>query len=733
MYTANFTKIDKQIKKALDIPTPTILKKAVLTIKELDGFMRNIAKHLEDSGTNSTFISFEIANKNDKGQGPVWTFDDIEIKSTDANLVTPIISDKVAEDVANSAEEATDEDIQLASQLEAQMSVEDTQLIGESRPFDKHFGTNKKPEQHNQEEVVSVEGVEDNQLPDLFGTKTETPEVVENPTDDLFGPAEDEDDAREGEQTDLSASESTEVTDNSLKNDSEATDQNTRIEKNKIDYDSYITTGFVSSNIVDFNQERFAKKAFFEKFGLPSNASEITKNDYVAIGKFKFLEREFNSLKLESLRAKYISSISQLDSELRANLSDFIKKESDPVIIKQMVNDQLNQDLNEKNEIAASDFNEFKNEKESARDHEINMIIEQAEKNKEAAIQKIQADADTQVSKVKTEYAQIIKNEEDKTFEKFQQYEETRRGELVAATSELQQKKLIEYKTEVLAENESKFNDVNTDYANQYDQAIENLQKELNRVLPNIELQATKKVHFEVEESHRLEQERLQKREIELKEKELSKDVNHKADNPVNVVLPAQTDNGHLEHELIDLLKNSQNKNQPLVAESTQSKTSKPLVGLIIGLSITTILSLGGLGYTAIQANNNKINNLNNQISSMAAKNEVQKESAKTNSSAEKAKPTSLNSLLANKDYAAAYDRYQDNQSLVKIANTMLENNDTAALKNFNKKFDLPEGQLDQAILEKNNEKLSELNKQMTEKQKDQLTGLQLRSLEGVK
>ena len=747
MYSVLFTNINKNIKKSLGIPTKGLLKKPEMGLVEADKALLGIVSWLKEHDQERTYIDFEITALNDREESITWPFDNIKVSATDKGTEQPLIAMKVGEAVAEASPDVEEEDIALPGHLTEQLLAEENGQVDvdEKKPFNHLFSKNKD----NDTSDLAVEDT-DQSLADVETTQPEgaTTDNMANieqvvgtqsdVTDDPFSDIDDEQEAitLPGVPTEVDLDKATPQSSNNEPIDNKAdlpVNESQPVHTDQFDYTSYVNATVENKNLLDLNQSLLSRSGFFNHFNLPEDVKNIEASNQIALEKHDFLEQAWQKAHIERLERDYLTRVNKVKADLREQLGNYLSENTDPKKIDDLINDKIATEA----EIAMTQLNEdlnlYKEELLKSVDAQITAIQDKADSDKQAYSLKIDEAAKNAIDRLKSDFEKDKKAKFDELYQKYDSDQDQKRSELKTMFKEELQQQLAEYRTKQLTEVEQKLANISADVANQYEEIVSTVETSLNDQLPQLKANINEKRSLDLQEAAVKVQIEEKNQKIKLLEKELKAQAKNTSQNtaPV-VVVPGNNEpkNDNNNSELVHLVEKlmADKQSQPAVMPESDKKSShKGVIALSVVTGILALSSLGLGGYTIMnnQHNQERINQLNQQLVSNA--NAATQNTKKANDT------DSLSALLAQKLYVDAYSKYQDEASLNKIANTMLVNDDLTALKTFNKKFDSTAGQLDQAILEKDNTKLKAINSQLSDKQKDQLTGQQVRALAEAK
>ena len=749
MITAKIIKVTKPVKKALDIPVQNKLtfKSGDVSIAELEKYLRAIAKYLKANDQKPTPVTFMIDRliNAEKDEHSLLTFEGISITALDADKPDSILVEKIREDIAENSTDVTDEDIQLAGEIELKLSEDH---LDHEKPFDRHFDSVEETSADDFTEETDEESdndvASDFELPnDLVGDNE--PQDIETAQGDSW----DEEDADinlglestdEGFNIDnnergaLSNDEQIPANEQSVSNN----DKNRNVIKTEFDFNDYIKANIKENKLVDFNRDNFSKSEFFKRFSLPENKEDLDNNDYLARKQYDYLAGLFKGSHLVDLQRSYLENITEIETRLSEKLATHYTEVTDIEAINNEVDTALNEEHSEKVTV----INEYLTKNQEQVDLECKNEIKTAESVAESQLNeaKIQYEAQvaqinsklaTQTQEIEERYQVKIGAEVTKKQNELVAFDEQRRQSLFAERSSQAISELVQYKQKELLDSENQAQQLNQQQLKQYTQALSEIKEKYDQALPTIEANALKMREQNLLEKQLLEkqeqddlvrhQEQL-KREERLAEQESERQV-PKHETPV-VVVPVPGSNNNEDSTtsvlLKEYLRQSDEKVQKLETQLKQPKPKKWLVGTICSVALlTTIGSIGTTGYVLQQNRQGQIQAVQAQVK------QIETNTQKQSTQKKPANNSTLDDLLAQRKYSKATEQYQDDASMDKIANEMLKNEDSAALKAFNDKYGTKMGKLNQAILEGNKDDLKQAYQKLTDKQKDNLNTIQ--------
>lgn len=747
MITAKIIKVTKPVKKALDIPVQNKLtfKSGDVSLAELEKYLRAIAKYLKANDQEPTSVTFMIDRliNAEKDEHSLLTFEDISITALDADKPDSILVEKIREDIAENSTDVTDEDIQLAGEIELKLSEDH---LDHEKPFDRHFDSVEETSTDDFTEETDEESdndvASDFELPnDLVGDNE--PQDIETAQGDSWD-EEDADINLELESTDegfnidnneqgaLSNDEQIPANEQSVSNN----DKNRNVIKTEFDFNDYIKANIKENKLVDFNRDNFSKSEFFKRFSLPENKEDLDNNDYLARKQYDYLAGLFKGSHLVDLQRSYLEDITKIETRLSEKLATHYTEVTDIEAINNEVDTALNEEHSEKVTV----INEYLTKNQEQVDLECKNEIKTAESvaesqlneakiQYEAQVAQINSKLTTQTQEIEERYQVKIGAEVTKKQNELVAFDEQRRQSLFAERSSQAISELVQYKQKELLDSENQAQQLNQQQLKQYTQALSEIKEKYDQALPTIEANALKMREQDLLEKQLLEkqtqddlvrhQEQL-KREERLAEQESERQV-PKHETPV-VVVPGSNNNGDSTTSVLlkEYLRQSDEKVQKLETQLKQPKPKKWLVGTICSVALlTTIGSIGTTGYVLQQNRQGQIQAVQAQVKQIETNTQKQPTQKKS------ANNSTLDDLLAQRKYSKAAEQYQDDASMDKIANEMLKNEDSAALKAFNDKYGTKMGKLNQAILEGNKDDLKQAYQKLTDKQKDNLNTIQ--------
>lgn len=744
MYSVLFTSVNKNIKKSLGIPTRRkgplgLLSKPEIGLVEADQALLGMVNWLKEHDQKQTYISFEVISSKDD---VIWPFENIKLSATDKGTEQPLIAMKVGEAVAEASPDVEEEDIALPGHLTEQLLAEENGQVNvdEEKPFNHLFS--KTDDKDNAKLATSNQSLADIKTTEANVDSTEkTPDIdqvistQQAAIDDPFADIDDEEEdiTLPGTTAEVDLNKPTQQDDHVEQNDSNVDsleDEAQLASVNQFDYASYVNAAVENNSLIDLNQSILSRSGFFEHFNLPEDVKSIEVSDQLALEKHDFLEQAWQKAHIESIERDYLTRVNKVKADLREQLGNYLKEHTDPKKVDDLINEKIAAEAETAMSQLNEDLNLYKEELLKSVEAQITAIQDKAESDKRAYNLEIDEEAKNAIDRLKSDFEKDKKLKFDELYQKYDTNQEQKRSELKAMFKEELHQQLTEYRTKQLTEVERKLANISADVANQYEKILTSVEANLNDQLPQLKANVNEKRSLELQEEAVKVQIEEKNQKIKLLEKELQAQNKKTSQNtaPV-VVVPGNNESKSDNKDLVQLVEKlvADKQSQPVaVPEPVKKQGHKSVIALSVATGILALSSLGLGGYTVLnnQHNQERINQLNQQLINKTNATTYNAKDVKNTS-----KTNSLEALLAKKLYVDAYSKYQDEDSLNKIANTMLSNGDLTALKTFNKKFDSTAGQIDQAILEKDNARLKVLNNQLSDKQKDQLTGQQVRAL----
>lgn len=727
-----------------------LFSKPEMGLVEADKALLGMVSWVKEHDQKQTYIGFEVISAKDD---VIWPFENIKLSATDKGTEQPLIAMKVGEAVAEASPDVEEEDIALPGHLTEQLLAEENGQVNvdEEKPFNHLFSKNndKSNNKGNAEPATSNQSLADIETTEASGNTTEkTPDIdqvistQQVAIDDPFADIDDEQEAiaLPGATTEAGPGQPTQQVDQPEQNTNQAdvSDNETQpTNADRFDYASYVNAAVENNSLIDLNQSILSRAGFFGHFNLPEEVSDIEASDQLALEKHTFLEQAWQKAHIERIERDYLTRVNKVKADLREQLGHYLTENTDPKKVDDLINEKITAEAETAMAQLNEDLNLYKAELLKSVEAQITAIQDKAESDKRAYSLEIDEEAKNAIERVRSDFEKDKQLKFDALYQEYDTNQEQKRSELKALFKEELHQQLAEYRTKQLTEVERKLANISADVANQYEKILSDVETDLNDQLPQLKANINEKRSLDLQEAAVKVQIEEKNQKIKLLEKQLQAQNEKASQNTAPVVVVPSNNEGKSDHQrnddLVSLVEKlmADKQSQPVATpEPVKKQGHKSVIALSVVTGILALSSLGLGGYTVLnnQHNQERINQLNQQLINKANATPQDAKNVKNTN-----KTDSLSALLAKKLYVDAYSKYQDEASLNKIANTMLSNGDLTALKTFNKQFDSTAGQLDQAILEKDNSKLKALNNQLSDKQKDQLTGQQVRALAEAK
>lgn len=451
-----------------------------------------------------------------------------------------------------------------------------------------------------------------------------------------------------------------------------------------------------------------SRAGFFSHFNLPEDINDIEASDQLALEKHAFLEQAWQKAHIERIERDYLTRVNKVKADLREQLGHYLTENTDPKKVDDLINEKITAEAETAMAQLNDDLNLYKAELLKSVEAQITAIQDKAESDKRAYSLEIDEGAKNAIERVRSDFEKDKKIKFDELYQEYDTNQEQKRSELKALFKEELRQQLTEYRTKQLTEVERKLANISADVANQYEKILSGVEADLNDQLPQLKANINEKRSLDLQEAAVKVQIEEKNQKIKLLEKQLQAQNKKTSQNtaPV-VVVPGNNESKSDNKDLVQLVEKlvADKQSQPVTApEPTKKNGHRSVLALSVATGVLALSSLGMGGYTVLNNHHNqvRISQLNQQLISQANATTQSAKSVKNTN-----KTDSLSALLAKKLYVDAYSKYQDEASLNKIANTMLSNGDLTALKT--------------------------LNSRLSDKQKDQLTGQQVRALAEAK
>ena len=496
-------------------------------------------------------------------------------------------------------------------------------------------------------------------------------------------------------------------------------------------YDMFIDLSSINS-AVDRNKARFENENLIKFLGLNKlNDSTIPELNTVILD---YAKNALSDTKFELIRDYFLNQVETIKDKAQTELSQAYEQAM-ALNYREAAKEQHAEELQAIGLKSESEFENFKLEQEQ----EYSNKLEKFELEQEKALEefkKMQAN----------EKAIFVNDLNTKREARIGIYKDNMQLELENSMNDFLDDKMFdlknasvnqlsEMKRRMIRIFEEELDGRVDDTWNTMQNALTELKEEIQSRIPNwtIELSRKRKLEAEEREEQRKQRElEIERERIEVQRQQL-KAIQNKTETTTNTgmneeiflkMIDRYNDllNKTLEVKQVNNMPASQvyeqpqqHQQQPEVSNSTKKRKKSLLTSSIAGA-----LLLGGGGLFVGQSLSNSDSNHVAQAKAPTSTNGEQETAA----ALQKQESPTLEELLQEKNYDEAMALYKDADSLLIIEETLYQNKDLASLITFNKAFDgdTVYGQIDEAILSKDDKKVTDLYKKMPDEDKKKLS-----------
>jgi len=494
-------------------------------------------------------------------------------------------------------------------------------------------------------------------------------------------------------------------------------------------YDTFIDLSSVNY-VVDRNKARFDNENLIKFLGLNKlNDSTIPELNTVILD---YAKNALSDTKFELTRDYFLNQVETIKDKLQTELSQAYEQ-AIALNYRETAKEQSGEELQAIGLKSESEFENFKLEQEQ----EYNNKLEKFELEQEKALEefkKMQAN----------EKAIFVNDMNTKREVRIGIYKDNMQLELENSMNDFLDDKMFdlknasvnqlsEMKRRMIRIFEEELDGRVDDTWSTMQNALIELKEDIQYRIPNwtIELSRKRKLEAEEREEQRKQRElELERERIEVQRQQLKAIQNKPKMTPnkgMNEELFLKMIDRYndlldktLEAKQVNQLPTSQVFEQPQQQNPEVTTSTKKRKKLLLSFSIAGALLLGGGLYLGQSLGNSNSNHVA-QAKAPTSTNVEQETAAAVQK--QEITPT-LEELLQEKNYDEAMALYKDADSLLTIEETLYQNKDLASLITFNKAFDgeTVYGQIDEAILSKDDKKVTELYKKMSDEDKKNLS-----------
>ncbi|WP_437834485.1 hypothetical protein ACQRXC_29465 (plasmid) [Niallia taxi] len=494
-------------------------------------------------------------------------------------------------------------------------------------------------------------------------------------------------------------------------------------------YDTFIDLSSIN-NVVDRNKARFDNENLIKFLGLNKlNDSTIPELNTVILD---YAKNALSDTKFELIRDYFLNQVETIKDKAQTELSQAYEQAM-ALNYREAAKEQHVEELQAIGLKSESELENFKLEQEQ----EYSNKLEKFELEQEKALEefkKMQAN----------EKAIFVNDMNTKREARIGIYKDNMQLELENSMNDFLDDKMFELKNasvnqlsemkrRMIRIFEEELDGRVDDTWNTMQNALTELKEEIQSRIPNWTIELSRKRKLEAEER----EEQRKQRELELERERI--EVQRQQLKAIQNTTEATTNTGMNEElflKMIDRYNDLLNKTlevkqvNSMPAPQEYEQPQQPLPEVIKGTKkrkkslltsgIAGALLLGGGGLFVGQSLSNSDSNHVAQAKAPTSTN-VEQETA---AAVQKQESPTLKELLQEKNYDEAMSLYKDSDSLVTIEETLYQNKDLASLITFNKAFDgeTVYGKIDEAILSKDDKKVTELYKKMSEVDKKNLS-----------
>lgn len=494
--------------------------------------------------------------------------------------------------------------------------------------------------------------------------------------------------------------------------------------------DSYLDLTPISS-VINRITERFREEHLIGLLGIDMSSTVSELEEYKLLYARKSLSNSKFKVLIDSVNELVKSAKEGFQLKLSDKFNDVMLKDYDFIVEKSI----------------ESKYEELKTEGYKILDKLTEKLnLEEQEKKEKFEIEQRQALENFKLEQelAKTKYFNELENKKEVRLDlhtdtlnlenakkKEELFDEELYHEKIKATNQLtEQKRLIT--NEFIQE----LGSIEEDVWFEFKEAIEVLEKEMEVLLPQwkLEIEEKRKLKAEAREELRKQEEiDLKRQEIELEKQKLiqrnSDETLKEAESIASLVERKFDEYNQQLTEKQPFRLGQVEEIVPLKNQSTDPLfnqiVSNPGKTIITGVAIA-VLAIGGGALGVKVAGGSQVKespvSYNDTTNYEGLEETIRLLEKKINEKESESTSETLESLLNEKKYDRAMSLYKDPESLTMIEYSLYNNRDLSTLVVFNKTFDTAFGELDEAILSKDSEKVLEKYKSLSEKEKDTLS-----------
>ena len=440
--------------------------------------------------------------------------------------------------------------------------------------------------------------------------------------------------------------------------------------------------------------ESCSKEAIFNSFELQESDDLTELQQY----QHKYLTKRLEELGLKETINAFKSVIDETKVNVTKQLSEYYKEVNQ---------DKPSKYADEHIEEAFADIKLTFNQKYFDFEAQQEAFIERFSKDMEESKQKELEAFKTQLEE---KYTKLLQEERQKTEVALVNKKESLRKELeqeeavvyqalVTEKMEERDQKLTDYKNQLEEQAQNDIESASLNLISTFEEIKNTLKSELEEksiewqqlIVQEEQLQAQRREEANRKKEKEQEQ-RMKEKELELKEKDLSlkqKELDTPKAPEIHVMsMPTTEPKNVFNDQLIQQLLADRKKEE----EQKQARFKYGMIALVS----CTVIGVGGFLFNSNNSTQAELSKTQEQLSAVMKQAEGKTEESKE----------TLDTLLENREFEKAFDKYTDAKSLGKMENYFMETEDLPMLKKFNKEFKTATGNLNEAILEGDNKKM---------------------------
>lgn len=450
--------------------------------------------------------------------------------------------------------------------------------------------------------------------------------------------------------------------------------------------------------------ESCSKESIFNSFELQESDDLTELQQY----QHKYLTKRLEELGLKETINAFKSVIDETKVNVTKQLSEYYKEVNQ---------DKPSKYADEHIEEAFADIKLTFNQKYFDFEAQQEAFIERFSKDMEESKQKELEAFKTQLEE---KYTKLLQEERQKTEVSLVNKKESLRKELeqeeavvyqalVTEKMEERDQKLTDYKNQLEEQAQNEIESASLNLISTFEEIKNTLKSELEEksiewqqlIVQEEQLQAQRREEANRKKEKEQEQ-RMKEKELELKEKDLSlkqKELDTPKAPEIHVMsMPTTEPKNVFNDQLIQQLLADRKKEE----DQKQARFKYGMIALVS----CTVIGVGGFLFNSNNSTQAELSKTQEQLSAVMKQAEGKTEESKE----------TLDTLLENREFEKAFDKYTDAKSLEKMENYFVETEDLPMLKKFNRVFKTKTGALNEAILEDDSAKITKLYEKIEQK-----------------